>query len=109
MSLIKVGPDGKLTLDRPVVFSCGCGNVTPDARSMMRLAGVPDIPFLITVTNPRIRDYIRQVGLNRLVASLNRNTHAVLYNPITGLFVDLLKAPRNQQVYDNILRVARGA
>jgi len=100
--------DGTFEMNTVVVFSCGCANVVPEARTKLRLAGVADIPFLMTNTNPKIKKYIRQIGLDMLVPSLGRSTHSVLYNPFTGKYVDLLKAPKTSQVFENIYKVAVG-
>lgn len=106
--LIEQGEDGLLTMKAAVVFSCGCSNVVPEARNKLRMAGVGDVPLLTTSANKNAKAYIRQIGLDKLVPSLNKSTHSVLYNPLTGQYIDLLKSPKTDQVFDNIYRVARG-
>ena len=101
-------PDGTFHMSEAAVFSCGCANVVPEARNKLRMAGVPDVTIIMTTTNPKVKKYVRQIGLDKQVPSLNKSTHSVLYNPATGQYVDLLKAPQNSQVFDNIYKVARG-
>lgn len=107
-NMIEVLPDGTYQLSGVAVFSCGCSNVVPEARNKLRMAGVPDVPLIMTTSNQRARKYVRQIGLDKLVPTLNRSTHSVLYNPSTGQYVDLLKSPQTEQVFENIFKVARG-
>ena len=106
--MIDVLPDGMYRLKGAVVFSCGCSNVVPEAKNKLRMAGVPDVPLIMTTSNPNAKKYLRQIGLNKLVPSLNKSTHSVLYNPDTGRYVNLLDSPKTAQVYENIYKVARG-
>jgi hypothetical protein len=101
-------PDGSFGMSSVAVFSCGCSNVVPEARNKLRIAGAPDIPFITTTANQNAKGFVRQIGLDKLVPSLNKSTHSVLYNPFTGKYVDLLKAPKTEQVFENIYKVARG-
>lgn len=66
------------------------------------------MPIITTTASRRAKDYIRQVGLNYAVPSLNKNSHSVLYNPATGQYIDLRKSPQNKQVYENIFNVVNG-
>lgn len=101
-------PDGTYTLEQPVVFHCGCGSVLPDVKSKLMMSGVPHIALINTNNNKRAKPYIHQIHLNFVAPSLNKTSHAVLYNPLTGKFIDLKKAPNNQNVYSNIYKVANG-
>jgi hypothetical protein len=107
-NLVQRREDGQLVMESVAVFSCGCSNVVPEARNKLRIAGVGDIPLITTSSNKNAKAYIRQIGLDRLVPSLNKSTHSVLYNPATGRYVDLLKSPKTDQVFENIYKVARG-
>lgn len=100
--------DGKLIMTQPAVFTCGCSGVVPDTRNKLRMAGVADVPLVMTPTNQRIKQYLQQIGLVTLIPSLKKSKHSVLYNPVTGKYVDLLNAPKTDKVYENIFNVARG-
>lgn len=101
-------PDGSFSMRAVAVFTCGCSNVVPEARNKLRMAGVADVPLITTTSNENAKRFVRQIGLDKLVPSLNKSTHSVLYNPFTGQYVDLLKSPKTDQVFDNIYQVARG-
>jgi hypothetical protein len=101
-------PDGSFSMKEAAVFTCGCSNVVPEARNKLRMAGVPDVPLITTTSNQNAKLFVRQIGLDKLVPSLNKSTHSVLYNPATGQYIDLLKSPKTDQVFDNIFKVARG-
>lgn len=106
--VIVKNPDGTLGMTETAVFSCGCSGVVPDARNKLRMAGVGNVPLVMTNINDKARKYIRQVGLNIVAPGLSKSTHSVLYNPKTGQFIDLLKAPNNGDVYANIAKVVNG-
>lgn len=108
MNIFERDAEGKIKLNDVAVLSCGCGSVVPDTRNQLRMAGVPDVAIVMTTTNPKIQQYIRQIGLDSVVKSLHKPTHSVLYNPFTGQWIDLLKSPHSQQVFENIYKVARG-
>lgn len=100
--------DGTWIASGPLLITCGCGSVVPDARSAMRSAGLPDIPMLVSSSNTAVKAYVRQVGLTDKVPSLLKSKHAVLYNPRTGRYINMLNAPLNEALYENIRRVANG-
>lgn len=105
MNILHLSENGVLQLNQPVVFHCGCGGVVPKIRSKLQISGVPQVPLVMTSSNKKAKDYIRQIGLSARVPSLSRGTHAVLFNPSSGRFIDLLKAPQNSTVYENIYNV----
>lgn len=107
-NLVERLPDGSFQINQVVIFSCGCGSVVPDARNKVRMAGAADVPIVMTSTNNKAMQYIKQIGLDQQVPSLRKSQHSVLYNPHTGQYVDLLKSPQTQQVYENIFNVVRG-
>lgn len=96
--------DGTWTAERPFVITCGCGSIVPDAKSIMRQAQV-DVPFVVSASNWTVKEYIKQMGLDQRVPSLARNKHAVLYNPSTTRYINLMEAPHNETTYNNIRRV----
>lgn len=98
--------DGSVRMNDVAVFTCGCGGVVPEARSLLRMAGVGNVEFVTTSGNTKVKRFIRSVGLDMRVPSLRRGRHSVLYNPFTGQYIDLLNAPRNGSVYENIFKVA---
>lgn len=104
MISVQKGANG-LTLDHTVVFSCGCGNTTPKVRRKLQDAGVANVPVINTNSNSRTRQYIKQVGLDKVASSLKRSKHAVLFNPSTGRYLDILNAPQTPQLLNNIRRV----
>lgn len=106
MNLLHLSEDGTLQLSGPVVFHCGCGGVVPKIRSRLQISGVPQVPLIMTSNNKKAKNYIRQIGLAARVPSLSRSSHAVLFNPRSGRFIDLIKAPQNSSVYENIYSVA---
>jgi hypothetical protein len=108
MSALLRNPDGTITLTEPVVFSCGCANTTPEARNKLRMAGCGNVPIIMTTTSELARKFIKQLNLGLAIPSLNKNKHSVLYNPKTGQYIDLLKAPKSDYVYDNIFKVVSG-
>lgn len=101
-------PDGKYRMNGAAVFSCGCANVVPEARNKLSMAGVPDVPIVMTTTSQHARNFIKSIGLDIVCPSLKKGTHSVLYNPDTGKFVNLLKSPQTESVFENIFKVARG-
>lgn len=107
-SVVEKLPDGTVRINEVVVFSCGCGDVVPQARNMLRMAGVPDVAIVTTSLNRKVKDYIKSIGLNVRVPSLNKGRHSVLYNPFTGQFIDLLNSPQTEIVSQNIFKVVRG-
>jgi hypothetical protein len=107
-NVIEKLPEGGYRMNGPAVFSCGCANVVPEARQKLSMAGVPDVPIVMTTTSQHARKFIKQIGLDHVAPSLRKGTHSVLYNPDTGAFVNLLKSPQTEAVYENIFKVARG-
>jgi len=100
--------DGTWVASRSIAITCGCGSVVPDVRGALQIAGVGDTPMLSDAGNPAVKAYIRQVGLNHVVPSLNKGKHAVLYNPETGQYIDMLNAKLTEEYYVNIYKVATG-
>src|SRR5690606_23440093 len=98
--------DGIYYILSPVVFHCGCGNVTPKAKSLLAMAGTSHVPLLNTNMNKYAKKYIQQEGLRHKIPSLNKSSHAVLYNPHTQQYIDLKSAPRNTTTFSNIFKVA---
>lgn len=96
--------NGTIVATAPFIMTCGCGSIVPDTKKLLRRAGI-DVAFVNSSINADARKYVKQIGLNKLVPSLNKTKHAVVFNPQTRQFVDLLNAPRNDQLVDNIRRV----
>lgn len=99
------GDDGRFHLDRTVIFSCGCSGVGPKVNRLKRGAGI-NTDICNTNLHPKAKVYIKQIGLDKAVPSLARTKYAVLYNPETTQFIDLLNAPENESTYENMRRVA---
>lgn len=97
--------NGVFQLSDTVIFSCGCNGVGPRVKRMVRNAGI-DTPILNTNLKPRAKIYIKRIGLDKAIPSLAKSKYAVMYNPHTTQFIDLLNAPENESVYENMRRVA---
>lgn len=100
--------DGTWMADKAFVVTCGCGGIVPDARILLRHAGKSDVPMLVSNSNHAVKDYLQQVGLMDREPSLKSTRHAVLFNPITKRYMNLMKAPRTQTTYDNIKTIVEG-
>lgn len=98
-------PDGTFYAPGPLVITCGCGSVVPKARRLMTMAGAHDIPMVVSSSNEGVRAYVRQVGLADIVPSLRSSRHSVLFNPLTGKYINLLDVPHNEAVASNIRKV----
>lgn len=105
MNIITREQDGTYVAHQTFLVTCGCGSVTPDARSMLRMSGCGDVPLLTSSGNPTVKAYIHQIKLDEKVRSLKKSKHAVLYNPGTGKYINLLEAPLNAETYENIRKV----
>lgn len=104
-NVITRNQNGDWEATEPFVVTCGCGGIVPDARNKLRMAGVPEVPMLVSSDNLAVKGYIKQIGLADRVPSLNKGKHSVLFNPKNGLFVDLHRAGLSQELYDNIYSV----
>lgn len=108
MGVLKLQEDGTYVASGPLVITCGCGSVVPDARAVMRNSGADDVPMVVSSRNEAVRAYVRQIGLDQKVPSLQTKKHAVLFNPLKGQYIDLLKVPHTQHVYENVRKVVYG-
>lgn len=91
----------------PIIMSCGCSGTAPKMRRMVRAAGV-EVDITLTPNNARLKRYIKQENLKAKIPAIADSKHGVLYNPHTQQFIDLLKAPENEHVYENMRRVVDG-
>ena len=107
-NIISREQDGTWVASRSLCITCGCGSVVPDARRALQNAGIADTPMLSDAGNPSVKAYVKQIGLDLFVPSLNKGKHAVLYNPHTGQYVDMLNVKGSEEYYVNLYRVATG-
>lgn len=105
--MVITSSNGTLIANETFVVSCGCGGLVPQMKRLVKQAGV-DVPFLNSSISADVRRYIKQIGLNDRVPSLRKSKHAVIYNPHTEKFIDLLNAPNNKYVLENIRRLVNG-
>lgn len=103
--MIERDSNGVFQLTETVIFSCGCSGVGPKVTRMKRSAGI-DTPILNVNLKPRAKVYIKRIGLDKAIPTLAKSKYAVMYNPHTTQFIDLLNAPENESVYENMRRVA---
>lgn len=96
---------GKVEMLRPAVFSCGCGSVGPEARRLLRFAGSPDTPLVMTSSDDSARWYIADQQLQNKIPALAKRKHSVLYNPFTKRYINLLNAPITESVIANVKEV----
>ncbi len=98
------------TLNGTAVFSCGCGNLTPKIRRIMRSAGCGEVPVIVTSNNVESRKYIKQERLDGYIPALKSRKHGVLYNPSTKRFIDIYGASKGDlaKLYENIAEVVHG-
>lgn len=84
-----------------IVIVCSCGPTKSKVKKLLDRAGV-NIKLISTGLYPVVRRYAKQIGLTERVSSLKGSTHAVIYNPKTEQFIDLLRAPENEQTVEDI-------
>lgn len=98
-------PNGKYTLSEVVVVSCGCGDLGPRVRRLLEKSGVT-IPIVNSSGSMNAKGYIQQMKLDTAVPSLRKSKHAVLINPFTGQYIDLMNARETPRLLTDILIVA---
>lgn len=106
--IVSRNEDGTFSAEDPFIVTCGCGSVVPSAKRIAMRAGIPEIPMIVSSSNPIVKGYLKQIGLDEIIPSLKKNKHAVLYNPRTHQFVDMLGVPENDTVLNNLYKVAHG-
>lgn len=105
--LIVKNNDGTYFINSPVVFSCGCGGISSIVNGILSSAGAPGVPIVLTSSNVLAQGFVKWSGLKEAEPSLKKGRHAVLYNPRTTKFVNLL-AKDNKNLLANVYTVARG-
>lgn len=100
--------DGTFSAENPFIVTCGCGSVVPSAKRLASRAGLTNIPMIVSSSNPIVKGYLKQIGLDEVVTSLKKNKHAVLYNPRTHKYVDMLGVPESDEIIKNLYEVAYG-
>lgn len=91
----------------PFILTCGCGSIVPDTKRLLRKANV-DAVFVNSTVNSDARKYVKQIGLASRIPSVSKSKHALVYNPFTTQFIDLLNAPKTDQLVEKIKRVLEG-
>lgn len=90
-----------------VVFGCGCGDTVPQVKTFLRKAKV-EVPYISVPSNSKVRRYIKQERLKDAIPALSNGKYGILFNPKTRQFIDLLRAPKTEQVFNNIRIVVNG-
>lgn len=99
---------GDYVINGPVVFTCGCGDVSVKTRNLVRNAGVDFVAVISTPNNNNARGFIKKSGLSEVEPSLKKGKYAVLYHPDTMKFINLLNVNNDSNILANIYKVATG-
>lgn len=100
--------DGTFKINGPIAFTCGCGGVGTQVKTLLRNAGVDWVNVVSTPTNNNARWFIRSSGLSEAEPSLKKSKFAVLYHPTTGKYINLLGVEKSNSILANIYSVSSG-
>lgn len=93
---------------RPVVYCCGCGGIKDTVNRILTSAGVDPktVDIVVDSSNTAVKTYLKTSGLIEAEPALKRSKHAVLYNPTTHKFINLLSGKKDK--LSNVYLVAQG-